>query len=71
MLIDTMAERYGLLPSEVVKRANTFDVFVADTAIGYRNYLTDRANGKTTQYNPEEYSQDDLMKILQEERGEN
>ena len=71
MLIDTMAERYGLLPSEVVKRANTFDVFVADTAIGYRNYLTDKANGKTTQYNPEEYSQDDLMKILQEERGEN
>lgn len=71
MLIDTMAERYGLLPSEVVKRANTFDVFVADTAIGYRNYLTDKANGKTAQYNPEEYSQDDLMKILQEERGEN
>jgi hypothetical protein len=61
MLIDTLAERYGLLPSEVLHRANTFDVFVADTAIGYRNTLTDRA------VNPNklpEYKEQDLMEIL-------
>lgn len=70
ILIDTMAERYGLLPSEVVARGNTFDVFVADTAIGYRNYLHDKANGKNNVYRPEDYSQDDLMNILKESRGE-
>jgi hypothetical protein len=43
MLIDTVAERYGMLPSEVMSRANTFDVFIADTAIGYRNLVQDRA----------------------------
>lgn len=43
MLIDTVAERYGLLPSEVMTRANTFDVFIADTAIGYRNLVQERA----------------------------
>jgi hypothetical protein len=43
MLIDTVAERYGLLPSEVMSRANTFDVFIADTAIGYRNLVQERA----------------------------
>lgn len=43
MLIDTVAERYGMLPSEVMTRANTFDVFIADTAIGYRNLVQDRA----------------------------
>jgi hypothetical protein len=65
MLIDTMAERYGLLPSEVMLRANTFDVFVVDTAIGYRNYLQEKANGNNTKpYNPEDYTQDDLMNIL-------
>lgn len=69
MLIDTMAERYGMLPSEVMQRANTFDVFVTDTAIGYRNYIQDRANGKNTAYNPSDYSQDDLLTILKETRG--
>lgn len=43
MLIDTVAERYGMLPSEVMSRANTFDVFIADTAIGYRNLVQTRA----------------------------
>jgi hypothetical protein len=70
ILIDTMAERYGLLPSEIIARGNTFDVFVADTAIGYRNYLQDKANGKKVTYRPEDYSQDDLMNILKETRGE-
>lgn len=69
MLIDTMAERYGLLPSEIVERATTFDLFVCDTAIGYRNYLQDKANGKASVYNPQDYSQDDLLNILKETRG--
>ena len=43
MLIDTLSERYGMLPSEVINRANTFDVFIADTAIGYRNAVQERA----------------------------
>lgn len=67
ILIDTMAERYGILPSEVMSRATTFDMFVADTAIGYRNYLNDKASGKASIYKPESYSQDELLSIL---RGE-
>ena len=43
MLVDTLSERYGILPSEVMTRATTFDVFVADTAIGYRNTVQERA----------------------------
>jgi hypothetical protein len=64
ILIDTMAERYGQLPSQVMANATTFDVFVADTAIGYRNYLNDKASGKNTAYNPTDYTQDDLLNIL-------
>lgn len=69
MLIDTMAERYGMLPSQVMSQANTFDIFVCDTAIGYRNYLQEKANGKDTAYNPTDYSQDDLLQILKEAKG--
>ncbi len=53
-----------MLPSEVMAKATTFDIFVADTAIGYRNYLTDKANGKLTPFNPEDYTQEDLLNIL-------
>ena len=64
-----MAERYGKLPSEVMANATTFDVFVTDTAMGYRNYLNDKQSGKNTAYNPTDYSQDDLLNILKETRG--
>ena len=57
-----------MLPSEVIGRANTFDVFIADTAIGYRNVVQERAmNGdkKPTQ----EYKQSDLQQMLDKVRA--
>ena len=68
MLIDTLSERYGILPSEVMNRATTFDVFVADTAIGYRNAVQERAmNGdKKT---PPKLSEKDMMAALERVRG--
>lgn len=39
-----------MLPSEVLERGSTFDLWVFDVAIGYRNLMHDRelekANGK-------------------------
>lgn len=70
MLIDTLGERYGKLPSEVIRQANTFDIFVADTAIAYRNAQTEKAYGKN-QVDPSQYSEEDLLKVLKESRGEN
>jgi hypothetical protein len=70
MLIDTLGERYGKLPSEVIRQATTFDIFVADTAIAYRNAQTDKAYGRN-QLDPSQYSEDDLIKVLKESRGEN
>jgi len=69
MLIDTLGERYGLLPSEVIRKANTFDVFVADTAIGYRNLINDRASGNNNM-SPPDVSEEELLRIVKESRGE-
>jgi hypothetical protein len=68
MLVDTLSERYGILPSEVMTRANTFDVFIADTAIGYRNVVQERAmnGGKAPQ---PEYKQSDLQEMLERVRA--
>ena len=38
-MIDHMAKRYGLLPSEVLERASTFDLVIMDMSITYENYL--------------------------------
>ena len=37
--MDGLAQRYGLLPSEVLARADTLDVLVMDIAQSYRNWL--------------------------------
>lgn len=66
MLIDTLSERYGLLPSEVMSRATTFDVFIADSAISYRNLVQERQlNGDK----PPEYDQADLLEALRTVNG--
>ena len=68
MLIDTLSERYGMLPSEVITRANTFDVFIADTAIGYRNVVQERSMNGGKKLMPE-YKQSDLQNMLDKVRG--
>jgi hypothetical protein len=67
MLIDTLSERYGILPSEVMNRANTFDVFIADTAIGYRNAVQERAMNGDKPAVPN-YKQEDLVKMMERVR---
>ena len=62
MLIDTVAERYGMLPSEVITRATTFDVFIADTAIGYRNLVQERAMNGGKDVLPE-FTEQELLDI--------
>ena len=68
MLVDTLSERYGMLPSEVIRRANTFDVFIADTAIGYRNAVQERAmsGDKKT---PPKLSEQTMLEAMERVRG--
>jgi hypothetical protein len=68
MLIDTLSERYGMLPSEVITRANTFDVFIADTAIGYRNAVQERAMNGDKKPTPK-LSEQTMMAAMERVRG--
>jgi len=54
--IDALGKRYSLLPSEVMSKASTFDLVVLDAALGYQNYIQDKADGKkaTPQLSQEE-----------------
>lgn len=57
--IDRMGQRYGLLPSELMMRANTFDLVIMDSAMTIERHFQD-ANKQG--YIPD-VSVDELLKI--------
>ena len=63
MMIDGLAKRYGLLPSEVLNKSNTLDLYVMDIALSFENYHHKKAmnNGKDP---IPDYTQDELFALL-------
>ena len=61
--IDGLGKRYGLLPSEVLTRGNTFDLYILDAALTFERYHHKKAmnNGKDP---APEYSPDQLLQIF-------
>lgn len=57
MMIDALAERYGKLPSEVLDNASTFDLWVYDVAISYRNHKSEQETNKKPELTTEELAQ--------------
>jgi hypothetical protein len=37
-----LGKRYGMLPSELVQRATTFDLLVMDASMEYQNYIKNK-----------------------------
>jgi predicted AlkP superfamily pyrophosphatase or phosphodiesterase len=58
-MLDQMGQRYGLLPSEILQRASTFDMVIMDISLSVENY--------TKQKNEKGYvppvSTEELLKI--------
>ncbi len=46
LVIDALGKRYGLLPSQVMQEANTFDIFIMDAALTYENHQHEKAMNK-------------------------
>jgi len=59
-LIDAMAERYGMLPTDILAKATTHDLVVFDVAATYRQYLSDKHNKKVT---PNTANSNDLQQM--------
>jgi len=60
--IDTMAKRYGKLPSEIMMSASTFDMVVMDAAMSYESYLEKQYKNNNSSQTPD-VPEEDLMKI--------
>lgn len=57
--IDRMGQRYGMLPSELMMRANTFDLVIMDSAMTIEKHFQDASKEG---YVPD-VSVEELMKI--------
>ena len=61
MQIDTIGKRYGLLPSEVIERADSFDLFIMDAALTFERYHNEKnSTGKAP---IPDYTSDELLAI--------
>jgi len=61
MQIGTIGSRYGLLPSEVIKRADSFDLFIMDAALTFEKYHNDKSS--TGKAPIPDYTTDELIAI--------
>jgi hypothetical protein len=61
MQIDTIGKRYGLLPSEVIRRADSFDLYIMDAALTFEQHHNKRLEtGKEPVPN---FSEEELLQI--------
>lgn len=56
-----MAQRYSVLPSNLLKNADSFDIMVYDVAVTYQRIQEDKANKSVS---PDLYKQEDLQAIM-------
>lgn len=68
IMIGRMAEKYGVLPSEVLARATTYDLMITDALATYDAYQQQKAEGNV---DPSLYklNDDEMLKILEKARG--
>ena len=61
--VDGLGKRYGLLPSEVLSRGNTFDLYIMDCAMTFESYHHKKAmnNGKDPL---PDYTTDELQNMV-------
>jgi len=69
LLVDSMASKYGMLPTEVMSNATTQDVQIHFNVEAFKDDERQRASGKTPDLN-KQYTQEELQDIWQKSRSQ-
>lgn len=64
-MLDKMGQRYGMLPSEVVKRASTFDMVIMDISLTIERHHQEK---NSAGYVPP-VSEEELLRIKEQANG--
>jgi hypothetical protein len=68
-MIDSLGKRYGMLPSEILSRANTFDLYIMDASLTFENYHHKKAMNNDKDPIPD-FTTNELQDILNKSRGQ-
>lgn len=63
-MLDTLGERYGILPSEVLSRASTLDLYIMDVAMSWHDHQHRKATGQ-----PQDFTKEEMQEMLARARG--
>jgi len=66
--LDNLAHRYSCLPSEVLRRGSTFDLYVLDVSTKWSNYQQDKADGR--QPIARQPTQAEMFEMIKKARGQ-
>jgi len=61
--IDGIGKRYGMLPSQVIREADTFDLYIMDASMSFEYYHNKKSNNGGKAPVPD-YSPDELLDIF-------
>ena len=68
LTLDNLAHRYSCLPSEAMRRGNTFDLYVLDVSAKWNKHQQEKADGKTSSANKP--TQAEMLAMIKQVRGE-
>jgi hypothetical protein len=63
LTIDGLGKRYGMLPSEVLERSNTFDLYIMDASLTFENYHHKKSMNNGQDPIPD-FTTDELLELL-------
>jgi hypothetical protein len=66
LTVNNLAKTYKLLPSEVLERGSTFDLFVLDIATRHTRYQQDIADGKKVGH---KHTKQELLEMFSKTQG--
>ena len=69
LTLDNLAKRYGMLPSEALGRATTFDLRVLEIQSQYERRQRDIAEGKTPAKATPKLTQEQMLAMLERVRS--
>lgn len=72
LLLDFVCKRYGKLPSEAMRKGNTFDFYIADLAASYQSWYYEESR-KESGASPKapKLSQEEMQAMIDRVRGKN
>jgi hypothetical protein len=63
LTIDSLGKRYGMLPSEVLERSNTFDLYIMDASLSFENFHHRKSMNNGVDPSPD-YTTDELLAMV-------